>query len=328
MADTSSPDVIDLHPEDYSVEELRAVLFGDSQRVPKVFALNLLRRKDYPEQVSDLERVILNPKEAPAIRHHAAIELGRVGSREALDALQRAAAVDDAAVRDTVTRQLAALPGARETAHPAVTAWQQKLDAVRRGVPEGRIPVPSPERLLTMESESVRDVSVEEVRGAEVERALQQAAQAMVAEATSEGALAFRAGPTRVLFLPNVSRRPTSIDEQLRAPAILGNVLMNHGQEVDRWEVGFHVVTQPSEGVDDAIDIFVFKPWGELTFFGRATISDSGTERELSFRVLSVDAPGAFPIDVAGRFSSRGVELDHVRVGTTSATVIPQARPR
>ena len=51
-----SEDVI--NAEQYSVEELREVVFGNSDRLPKVLALTLLGRKDYPNKLADFQRVL------------------------------------------------------------------------------------------------------------------------------------------------------------------------------------------------------------------------------------------------------------------------------
>jgi hypothetical protein len=333
MTDTNhhtDADLIELHPDDFSVEDLRAVLFEGSERLPKVFALSLMRRKDYPDMVADLERVVVDESETAATRRHAAIELARVGSSEAVSALRRAAAVENPAVRETVVRHLAGIPGGLETARPSVAAWQAKLAAVRQGAPEGRMIVPTPERLLTIDPRAVVEVGVESLAPQEVQRAVEHAAGAEAEQSAAEGALAFRARDTSVLFLPSVRRPPTAIEALLQGPAVLGSVLVRHTEEVDHWEVAFHVIAQPSEGKDNenGIDIFVVKPWGDLTFFGRATTEDPDGDRAFRFRMSAVEAPGAFPIDVAGRISRRGVDLDHVRVGTVASTVTPQPRPR
>jgi HEAT repeat protein len=94
---------ISIDADTFTLEELRAAVFGDdSERLSKMLAVQLLGRKDYPEKLSDLRRVLLDEGQSIRARHSAAIELGRMNSSEAAAALREAAGIRDDFVRSAV----------------------------------------------------------------------------------------------------------------------------------------------------------------------------------------------------------------------------------
>src|SRR5262249_49079970 len=78
-------------PAKFSVEELRRMILKGDGPLPQVLALSVLRRKAYPNKVKDFQRVMLDQGESPAVRHAAALELGRIGSTQAIAALRKGA---------------------------------------------------------------------------------------------------------------------------------------------------------------------------------------------------------------------------------------------
>jgi hypothetical protein len=324
VGDQSAGDVLALHPENYTVDELREVLFGTSERLPKVIAISLMRLKDYPEAVTDLERIALAEEQSPRTRRHAAIELARVPSADATAALQRIASNDRTIVAETAQQEL----HARSQARPATTSdlpdWPAQLAAFRARDPATRLRLPPSERLLELDPKLAHELSIETPDPDEVKRALDHLAGAGSGRFQGEGAIGLRGRATQVLYLPSPSVQVGFLKELLSRPAEVGSVAFRFPQEVDRWELVYHVLTQPELHQQDVVEIVLVRPNGQVAFVGNATLRDATAE----FRVSAVDVPGAFAVDVSGTISERGVVLHRALASTAATTVVPQPRSR
>jgi HEAT repeat protein len=103
METESRTQAISIKADAFTLEELRAAVFGDdSERLSKTLAVQLLGRKDYPEKLSDLRSVLLDKRQPVRARHSAAIELGRMNSGGAAAVLREATGISDDFVRSGV----------------------------------------------------------------------------------------------------------------------------------------------------------------------------------------------------------------------------------
>jgi HEAT repeat protein len=73
----------------YSVRDLRDGVFRGKGSLSRPLALSLLRSKEYPRKVQDLEHLLTDENEEPRIRNLAAQILGEMGTPKAIDALER-----------------------------------------------------------------------------------------------------------------------------------------------------------------------------------------------------------------------------------------------
>src|SRR5690606_40113032 len=87
-------------PDRHSLEELRAAALRGEGELSRPLALALLSRVDYARKVRDMSRLLMDDAETPRLRGMAATVLGQLGTRSAVNALQRALTVtDDVALR-------------------------------------------------------------------------------------------------------------------------------------------------------------------------------------------------------------------------------------
>jgi hypothetical protein len=316
----ASNDYTVLRPEDYTVEELRAALSGTSSRLPKVFALNLMRRKDYPERVADLSRVLSDEQQEAAVRHTAAIELGRLGSAEAVAALQQATPVHPF-IREGVLRGLRIAQGAPQAGpeRPATSGGQWmpsagNLGMERRGT---SLPVADPSTLLRPQRGRRSPIDVRTATPQEVTQALTEIVGQEPQGGSVAQALVLDCQGASFMYIPPPATRLPAPEEVLREAMAVGVVASRYTQEHDRWEARYRVFTQPSGRVG-VIEISLTTQAGDIVYAGEGTISGE----RLSFTLGAVARPGAVPMELVGSFEAGRLTIASGTSATTATDVV------
>src|SRR5207302_3319803 len=164
-------------------------------------ALLLLGRKTYPEKAADLERLLTDEAAPPRIRNAAALELGRLGTPEAVAVLERGLALGDDLVLRGVLEALALvhidyLPASLDTLvdrdGPVGQAARRtsSLIAHRLGIAGSSLGSPAPMETIAMEVHAADPHEVEIAIAA-----LKKAAPGL--RLLREGASMFRCGGPR-----------------------------------------------------------------------------------------------------------------------------------
>src|SRR3982751_4625249 len=109
MSSQHSGDMIDAGA--YSVDELREAVFEGRGRVSRPLALALLSRKEYPNKVADLQKVLVDEAEQPRVRALAASALGQIQTPASLRALERGLESRENVTLRAVTKALANVGG-------------------------------------------------------------------------------------------------------------------------------------------------------------------------------------------------------------------------
>ncbi len=304
-------DFISLPPEDFETEELREVIFGRSERLPKVFALNLLRRREYPQRVADLAYVLADEQEAPGIRHAAALELGRLASPEAIKALRETTASPDPLVRQGISTAISSLKG-ESPDQPTRVSDQEIVWPEARRVQPSRVlpPFPHESALLVLGDQEPSQILVRPATTQELMLAVRQATGQEPEEAPSLQGLALNCEGSEFMYIPPTGGTLPSAADLLRDKRSLGLVAIRHPQEYDQWEAKYAVFSQPSDR-SGQLQIFIINWEGEVVYAGEGALA----EAKITFRLAAVDKPGAVPIEVAGALEEGNVRIERAQSG-------------
>jgi len=294
-------DILTPDPKEFSVEELRKILAGESDRLPKVVAVSVLRRKDYPEKekIADLERVLQNEQESPRLRHAAAVELGRLASPNAVANLRSALKISNEFVRRGVAQSLQLLGEDVKTtvAKPITPVTGEALLVLHlRSAPGVGVPFPEPKDFLAP-ARAALAVKFQKANPEEATRAAHEAVGAELGlHLIPESALAVRCLDRTLLYLPTQDAvRPDGPQRLLGKNGVAGVVVVRFTHEVEVWSVKYFVLTQPS-GRDKELQILLVTAGGVVAFAGTAEV---GGERA-HFTLRTVVHPGAVAARIEG----------------------------
>lgn len=275
----------------FGVEELREVVFGRSDRLPKALALSLLGRKEYPEEqkVDDLRRVLEDEQQPPRLRHTAAIELGRVGSRRAAEVLERAQEIQDSFV---------------------VRGVRRSLGQVRRPEVPREAVSPPRQSMLRVDPERAERIQVGRLDEENASLAARQASEtAPGIRLSARSALLLQCGGRNLLYLPNEDLDTPDVPRRLlREEAVVGIVAERHTLEADRWETRYHVLTRPSDS-SAAFQILVTTDTGEVVFAGEGRVEGESAR----FSLATVDHPGGVAIEIQGSSEAGRLQIEQAR---------------
>lgn len=279
-----------------ALDELRAAVSGRSERIARGAAITELLRRGDPRLVADLERVLHDSDDEPGARALAARALGRIGSPEALDTLRRARSIRAEPVHTVVVAAL----GAAAPPRPEAIARLPGIDSYEfvRPSPTAlaiRATTPEPTQLadaLGQVGPQARDV----IRGA---------------------AVVLDCAGAKFLFLPLVGGETPFAAGPLQAALIAAC----HGEEVDRWELSYRVLTRPGTE-PNRMEILVTTRANEVAFAGGATVDGE----RVSFDVSAVRRSGVVPVQLAGTFTHGAVHFEHALSAVRAADLrIPHA---
>ncbi|HJQ33107.1 MAG TPA: HEAT repeat domain-containing protein [Pyrinomonadaceae bacterium] len=318
---SDSADMIGGKP--YGVEELRSIVFGGAgdERVSREVALGLLGRKDYPEKVADFERVLADDREAPGLRTAAAVELGRVGSDAALDALVRHADVKhDLVARgvlnglrhinspralEVAARRLETPQGGARSALARSKKWTAALLAFRHGVKGFDLSLPKRFRRVKVDPERAQQIRVSPPTSETLAKSLQDlATNPLGIELARERAVEMHCGDRELVFLFNreLSKQPgTRLFEE---KAVVGLVAVRYTVEVDTYSTKYGVLVQPSQ--DDVLQILVTTTKGAVVLSGTGRPSGE----RVNFNLKAVDRPGVVAMEIEGAYTAEGLRFE------------------
>lgn len=307
-------DVIDA--EAYSVDELREAAFEGSGRLSRPLALSLLGRKRYPDKVQDLERLLTNEQEMPRMRAMAAQFLGEIGSADAISVLERgletregvalravAMALGNAGTREHVS----SLESLARRPDPVGKAAQRALDVLASRL-EGADPArgrSEEARLPLRETQQTTRIDVEEPPESEVREAARGAPSRRLSR---ESALSLRCQgrDLMLLFTEDSLQRGLGMFE---TGAEVGIVMERGRVETTSWEQRYRVVVEPR--ADREFDVVVTTHDARVVLRGRGQVRGN----EARYEMGAIDAPGALPVEIRGRFDGRRLTMEEARSG-------------
>jgi hypothetical protein len=312
MNTEQSHDMIDA--DAYSVDELREATFEGRGRLSRPLALALLGRKSYPQKVQDLERLLTNEQEMPRLRAMSAQFLGEMGGPDATRVLERgldsrqgvtlravALALGKTGSREHVSRleSLTQRPG------PVGREARRALDILAnrlQGAGTGRVTPESP-RLSPGQGEDATDIDV----GVPSEGDLAEALRGVPSRRLSrESALSLRCQGRDLIFLFAEDSVQRGVDLFVHQGEI-GVVAERRKVEGTGWEQRYRVVVEPRPNRVFSVVV--------TTHDARPILRGEGQIRgqEAQFQLGSIDAPGALPVEIRGRFDGRRLTIEEAR---------------
>jgi hypothetical protein len=327
--------------EQFSVEELRRAVFEGSQRLTKPLALALLARKDYPEKIQDLRRVLTSSNQPAKVRQSAAVELGRIDKGEAREAL---VGVLEKQERDPLVLRgvLSALQmaGGREGIEALRqrvgnmpesvnrrAAWTATALAYRLGV-EG-FEIEPVGQLIKLERERAQPIKLNPVDPGLADKVIADVRQTLPAlELSHTRAAAIECqGQTLMLLLNREMESARTLELMSRRKMQVGVLATFEGVEGDNWSPRFHIFTQPArKGADkDRVELLITTENGTLVFAGSAEIRGE----EVIFALATVDQPGAQAVEITGTYRDDQVRFESALAEEERrARLMPTARKR
>ena len=317
-------DMLTLNPAAFSVKELRQMIFEAGGRLPKVLALSVLRRKEYPKKEKDFERVMLDDEEAPAVRHAAALELGRIGTRQAVTALRKGAQAKHSLVVRGATSALTAIGEAPPATRKPARSWPQEFHRYQASAPGSTISFPKASSFAPVRRAT--EVTFQPALRSEATLAVSQIAAAGInLSLTSQKAVALRCGERSLMFLAT----ETLLGGSLVKPgsgrqAVAGVVAAHYTTELDNWSPKYYVLCQPSRKRGE-LQILLATTTGTVALAGTARVDGE----RASFKLKTVKHPGAVPAEVEGTYERGEVHFARIRSQERMIeAIIPRARKR
>ncbi len=312
MNNERSYDMIDA--DAYSVDELREATFEGPARLSRPLALALLGRKDYPQKVQDLERLLTNEQEVPRLRAMSAQFLGDMGGPDATRVLERG--LD---TRQGVTLRAVALALGKTGSRDHISRLEsltQRPDPVGRearralGLLTDRLPgtettrlSPEVSRLSPGQDERTAEIDV----GTPSEEDLAGAIRGVPSRRLSrEGALSLRCQGRNLVFLFAEDSLRRGVDLFAHQGEI-GAVAERRKVEGTGWEERYRIIVEPRPNRVFGVAV--------TTHDARPLLRGEGQihGQEARFRLGSLDAPGALPVEVRGRFDGQRLTIDEAR---------------
>lgn len=299
----------------YSVDELREAVFEGRGRVARPLALALLTRKDYPDKVADLQKLLLDEAEQPRLRALAASALGQIQTPASLRALERGLESRETVTVRGVTKALANVGGRKHV---------EALEALARNPgPVGR----DAQRALTVltqrlklappsERDEIRTVPVQ-ATGKPTPIRVRAAAAADVANAIKtlptrklarRGAVSLECQGRRLVFVFDEASLRQGIRMFERGGEV-GIVAEPPGIEAVEWSARYRVSVEPQE--PGTFGVVVTTQDGRPVLAGRGKRQDG----EATFELAAADVPGALPVEIRGRFDGEKLTFDEARAG-------------
>jgi hypothetical protein len=297
--------------EQYSVDELRAALFGDNPNLAPALALALLGRKDYAERDDDMQRLLLSEDTLPRLRLTAAQALGESGDQKAQGALLSALNTRNPVVLRGVVTALGRRGGrvlvdnARgldpQSLNRAVllqvrrAAYLLDLDGFDLPSLDDTSVLPDRDTMQPILSEPApRDLVQKAIRDLEQE--------GLPIALAPESALRLQCFDQELVLLLNASVGDAEGSNILRRRAFAGVIATLEEVETERYTPRYHILTQPAK---NGVQITLVTDNGTTAFAGEGTLQDGA----LVFSLRAVDQPGAHAAVIEGVFESGRVRF-------------------
>jgi hypothetical protein len=307
----------------YSVDELREAVFEGRGRVARPLALALLARKDYPDKVADLQRIVTDENEQPRLRALAASALGEIQTPASVRALERGLQS-----QEPVTMRAAAKALANVGSRKHVEMLQELArspgpvgrDAQRAlTVLTERLKVGGPKRgdvrtLPVQATGKPTRIRIETPQAGDVANAVKSLPSRKLAR---RAAVSMKCQGRHLVFVFDESALGQGVDMFKRGGEV-GIVAEPPGVEGVKWSPRYRVAVEPQAG--GAFGLFVTTLDGRTMFVGRGAAEG----REATFELAAADVPGALPVEIRGRFDGQKVMFDQAR---SAVRRLPSSRP-
>lgn len=322
-----SADIVEAN--DYSVEQLRQVLFAGSQILPKSIAVSLLERKSYAEKFDDIRHVLEDEQQDAKTRHAAAMALGRLGTPEAMEILRSKLEIEDRFLQRGVRQALEQAAITRASSEEAGEAepsedrgWGQRLAAFRSGAPGLEFSFPTGQQLLPIDLEQALTVEIKPALTGEASQIIEEISLGSAGlRLTRANAVGMRcAGRDLMVLLSDDEpglKKPAVLAER---KAFLGVVAIRFGLESQAWSPKYYVLTQPGKERGEA-QILLTTTRGRMIFAGTARIEGERAE----FSLHAVVQPGATATEVTGSYDAGVLRLERV---LTAQISLKKKQPR
>lgn len=335
---STDPATVDfVSAEDYTVEELRAAIFGNRRKQPPaeetaepperldpVLAVSLLGRKEYEGLHDDLQELLVDEGRDVRLRHNAALALGRAAGAAAeqplLQALERGPPEEvqrgilkalQAAGSDATLELLGERGDEFPDALTTLADWTESLLAFRTNTSAasevGRLSLPDRTSIDGDQFQIAVRPATDELRDPVMD-ALSQGYPGLPFEPHEEAVYVLEAlGRQLVLVLD-----AAFLDEAgrpLDAKHVAGGLLERDDAETGEWSPRYYVLVQPGvperQQPDDSDrqapedgTVFVTTTAGRIHYGGPYTVEDGG----IRFELRAVEHPGLRPIHIDGTF--------------------------
>jgi hypothetical protein len=330
---TRDQDVI--RADQFEVEELRAVLFGESDRLSPELALSLLGRKTYPGKLTDMQRVLLDEKEASRLRQMAAVELSRMGTDESLEVLMRAGDVQDEFVLRGVMKGLSTLGDRRSldlvaryidtaadtrdrAALNQAAHWTATLISYRLGAEGFEVDFPKRSRFARIDPEQAQPIEWQAALSEDVEEGISSlSAEGLGFKLQPRTATALQCADRRLmlLFSADITRLETT-RQWVSQKSVLGVVALRDESGVaekgHQWKARYYLLTQPIKDDEGQFHIFVTNTRGTLILAGTARLEE---RQVVAFTLRAVQRPGMRPVGIDGVYRDGNLSFERIVSG-------------
>lgn len=295
-------DFLEITPERYSIQELRAMVFENRGPLAPVLALATLRRKDYPEaeKLADLRRAARATELDPRARRAALLELGRMGGPAAMRVLQE---LGPAA--NTPALALARAEGLRLLGSIEPGSGNRPLEVIARlRETATRTAVPTLGPVKRLVPRRPVPIKVQLATSAQVERATQALAAIGLQAASGFTVHLDCLGREHMLALSTEAANGVKRLSERATP--LGALLTKHDVEVENWSPSVFLFSQPAIGKTDATLEII-----GLGYDGAIVLNGAGVEErgQYRFSLHATEVPGNVPVEIEGVLSAKSVEI-------------------
>ncbi len=297
----------------YSVDELREAVIEGRGRVARPLALALLTRKDYPQKVADLRRILTDEKEQPRLRALAASGLGEIATPASARALEHGLQSREPVTMRASAKALAnvgsrkhaeMLQGLAQDPGPVGRDAQRALTVLSERLKLGGPPKRGDVRTLPVQATGKpTTIRIETPTAREVANAIKTLPSRKLAR---RAAVSMKCQGRQLVFVFDETALGQGLDMFKRGGEI-GIVAEPPGVEGVKWSPRYLVAIEPHTA--GAFRILVTTQDGRTLFFGRGATEG----REAMFELAAADVPGALPVEIRGRFDGEKVTVDRAR---------------
>jgi hypothetical protein len=319
-------------PAAHSLRTVRDAIAGRNDSIPRVYAMGLLLASDFPNKHRDFEAVLENPAEPSEMRYAAAIHLGRMNEPEARRILLSASNIADEVVLAGVVKALG-WTGGRETVEVVRSVAERSaglavlparfaatLITHRLGLEPYVVLTSQTREYLELLPDGAGAFSATAADSDEAELCLRSlAAEPLAIEFAERPMYQIRCAQRSwmLLFNRDVIASPVQSGPLSRpcVPAVVASKIAETG----RYSIAWLLLSAPA-GTAGALSWTVFRTTGELIFGATARMRGD----QVSFKMRAVRRPGAFAVQLDGRFSNGELALD---TALASIRVLPKREP-
>jgi hypothetical protein len=292
--------------KDYTVKQLRQVIFGDSQLLPRNLAVMLLERKRYDGKLDDMRRVLDDEQQDTRTRVAAATALGRLGTPTARQALRLKMDTPDDFLRRGIHQALDRIASAGSPEEAGKTGEPTRSTY--------ELPFPTQDQFTPVDPSQARTVPTEPGPTRGMATMVKQVGQFTPGLRLSrENAMSLRCGGQDLaILLAREKTGPITPEELTRRKAVLGVVAVYFGLESKAWSPKYTILTQPGAGQDE-VQVFLAKTRGRIAFAGTAQVKD----QMAAFIIRALPAPGALPAEISGVYEAGALHIERLLVAQT-----------